>query len=433
MAHDVFISYSHKNKAIADAICAALENAGVRCWIAPRDIAPGLDWPTAISNAINESRLMVLVFSIDSNASKDVSRELILAANSNLIIIPFKIDAIDPEPGKQYYLARTHWLDAMNPPTRAQIDILVGYVRSFATAQAVSPARPSTAEVVPALPVITQVPPQPSGPEPGRRAKGVKRMGGWIAGAGLLLVALVAGIALALHPFGQTPLPDPPTGTPTLTLPPPTFTTTPTKANTPIPTVRPTVTVTPIPAWVNDFAQPLDARAHRPPSFQDDFGPGSAGWKAEDWCGAGMKIVQGEMVVTDCRLGRPGINYSDFMVEFDARFFTGAASDSQWVFGFRDLVGPSHQIRIYYNGDVLLSFYQGGDHDFPRAANPGLEANHILVIGKGSKFAIFLNDVPLFHTDAPQPTYGDFRFFADGTLLAIDNFKVWNIADLSVP
>ena len=117
MAHDVFISYSHKNKPIADAICAALEQSGVRCWIAPRDIAPGLDWPTAISQAIAESRLMVLVFSVDSNASKDVSRELYLAANSDLIIVPFKIDGTNPEPGKQYYLARTHWLDAMNPPT----------------------------------------------------------------------------------------------------------------------------------------------------------------------------------------------------------------------------------------------------------------------------------------------------------------------------
>ena len=34
MAHDVFISYSTKDKVIADAICANLENRGIRCWIA---------------------------------------------------------------------------------------------------------------------------------------------------------------------------------------------------------------------------------------------------------------------------------------------------------------------------------------------------------------------------------------------------------------
>jgi WD40 repeat protein len=133
MAQDVFISYSNKDKAIADGICANLEAAGARCWIAPRDIAPGEDWPAAINQAITKSRIMVLVFSHNSNSSEDVSRELILAANSKLVIIPFKIDNVEPEPGKQYYLARTHWLDAMNPPTREQIGILVETVTKLLT------------------------------------------------------------------------------------------------------------------------------------------------------------------------------------------------------------------------------------------------------------------------------------------------------------
>ena len=48
MAHDVFISYSTKDKPTADAACAALEAKGIRCWIAPRDILPGSDWGEAI-------------------------------------------------------------------------------------------------------------------------------------------------------------------------------------------------------------------------------------------------------------------------------------------------------------------------------------------------------------------------------------------------
>jgi alpha-tubulin suppressor-like RCC1 family protein len=129
MAHDVFISYSTKDKLVADGICVNLEAAGVRCWIAPRDIAPGEDWPTAITRAISQSRVMVLVFSASSNSSEDVSRELFLAANSKLVIIPFKIENIEPEPGKQYYLARTHWLDAINPPTQEQIRTLLNCVK----------------------------------------------------------------------------------------------------------------------------------------------------------------------------------------------------------------------------------------------------------------------------------------------------------------
>jgi hypothetical protein len=129
MAHDVFISYSTKDKLVADSVCVNLEAAGVRCWIAPRDIAPGEDWPTAITKAISQSRVMVLIFSADSNSSEDVGRELYLAANSKLVIIPFKIENIEPEPGKQYYLARTHWLDAINPPTQEQIHELLDCVK----------------------------------------------------------------------------------------------------------------------------------------------------------------------------------------------------------------------------------------------------------------------------------------------------------------
>ena len=69
MAHDVFISHAHKDKKIADAICEKLESAGVRCWIAGRDISPGADWTEATRRAIESSRAMVLVFSENANTS----------------------------------------------------------------------------------------------------------------------------------------------------------------------------------------------------------------------------------------------------------------------------------------------------------------------------------------------------------------------------
>ena len=44
MGHDIFLSHSSKDKTIADAACAVLEQRGLRCWIAPRDIRPSDDW-----------------------------------------------------------------------------------------------------------------------------------------------------------------------------------------------------------------------------------------------------------------------------------------------------------------------------------------------------------------------------------------------------
>src|ERR1051326_8925254 len=44
MAHEVFISHSSQDKTAADRVCSFLEAKGMRCWIAPRDIVPGVEW-----------------------------------------------------------------------------------------------------------------------------------------------------------------------------------------------------------------------------------------------------------------------------------------------------------------------------------------------------------------------------------------------------
>ncbi len=129
MAHDVFISYASQDKTIANAVCAALEEAKIRCWIAPRDIRSGENWAEAISKAIKGSQVMVLLFTESSNQSKQVSKELTLAVNSEAVIVPFKIDDILPSGLMEFYLSDTHWLDAMNPPTSRQIQQLVETVQ----------------------------------------------------------------------------------------------------------------------------------------------------------------------------------------------------------------------------------------------------------------------------------------------------------------
>jgi hypothetical protein len=52
MEYDVFVSHSTRDKAAADAVCAALEAGGLRCGIAPRDIKAGENWATSILRGI---------------------------------------------------------------------------------------------------------------------------------------------------------------------------------------------------------------------------------------------------------------------------------------------------------------------------------------------------------------------------------------------
>jgi len=127
---EAFISYSSKDKLTADAVCTKLESAGVRCWIAPRNIRPGREYASAIMDAIDAARLMVLIFSAHANVSPQVHREIERAVSRGLTIIPFRIEEILPTSGMQYFLGSIHWLDAITPPIAAHLDRLAETVKA---------------------------------------------------------------------------------------------------------------------------------------------------------------------------------------------------------------------------------------------------------------------------------------------------------------
>ena len=127
--HDIFISYSSEDKPIADAICNHLESRHIRCWVAPRDILPGINYQEAIIDAIDSSSIMVLVFSSHSNISPHVLTELNEAMSNGVIIIPFRIENILPSKAMKYLISNPHWLDAMTPPLEQHIRELEETVR----------------------------------------------------------------------------------------------------------------------------------------------------------------------------------------------------------------------------------------------------------------------------------------------------------------
>ncbi|BAI61947.1 hypothetical protein MCP_1875 [Methanocella paludicola SANAE] len=129
MAHDVFISYSSRDKAIADAICNSLENRKIRCWIAPRDVLPGIPYPKAIIDAINSCKVLVLVYSASALESKDIESEVGRAYKKGIPILPFKIEDVPLNDIMDYYIGNVHWLDAMTPPLEKHLQQLVDKIQ----------------------------------------------------------------------------------------------------------------------------------------------------------------------------------------------------------------------------------------------------------------------------------------------------------------
>src|SRR4051794_11240377 len=115
LAHDVFISYSHNDKAVADAVCHRLEDASIRCWIAPRDIEAGTAWDNAVVNAVTATQDVVVIFTASSNASRQVLNEVAAALDAGATVIPFRIEDTEPTGALRLHLGRVHWLDAFSP------------------------------------------------------------------------------------------------------------------------------------------------------------------------------------------------------------------------------------------------------------------------------------------------------------------------------
>jgi murein DD-endopeptidase MepM/ murein hydrolase activator NlpD len=131
VVHDIFISYASDDKAVAEAICRRLEASGAMCWMAPRDLQGGETWAGGIDKAIQSSKAMVLVLSRHTGKSTWILKELTLATNIRIPVIPYRIENIVPEAALSLLIADLHWLDAFGGSGDSKLDALSDRVLSI--------------------------------------------------------------------------------------------------------------------------------------------------------------------------------------------------------------------------------------------------------------------------------------------------------------
>jgi hypothetical protein len=111
MSAPVFISYSSKDREIAETICKALESRGIDCWISCRDVRPGENFQEAIVKALRSARVMLLVFSSNANNSDEIKKELVLAGRHRVIVMPARVEDVVPNDAFSYEFATRQWVD----------------------------------------------------------------------------------------------------------------------------------------------------------------------------------------------------------------------------------------------------------------------------------------------------------------------------------
>jgi hypothetical protein len=108
---DIFISFPGKDRKVATTLCSALESRGFTCWISARDINPGENFQIAIVRAIRKAKVMLLVFTANSNQSEEMSKELALASQQKLAVIPLRVEDVTPNDAFAYEFATRQWID----------------------------------------------------------------------------------------------------------------------------------------------------------------------------------------------------------------------------------------------------------------------------------------------------------------------------------
>lgn len=478
MAHDVFISYPGKDKTVADAVCAKLEEQKIRCWIAPRDIPAGKNFAESIIDAIDASKVFVLIWSVNTNTSSHILTEIHQAFNQGIPIIPFRIEEVEPTSAMRYYFGRTHWLDALTPPLEKHIDSLVNSILSILDRSPEVIPEPVVVEIEPDHPKPPARKPEP-GPlpekdrwhdgkknEPVKAAIRSKTKPTPIPSRKKQIIIPIAAAVLVIAAFAILLLTGAFEGLPftekTTTLPPTTAPAISTATKTPIPA---TSTPTAIPAWmeeVNMWANPiLAAIKSKPPDFEDEFSETDSNWEfgtdigyCPDWDPARKFIVSNGKLQLEISPSCPFFAFthpgfesqiSNYVLQTDINFAESAIS--------YEFIASTEQGMLV---DFILSRenwaltipdpeIQEGMQTIHEGENPfdSSKPFTFTVIKNEETFVFYLDDILLLSYDPPISDEGNQRIdlavnnWTDQPFvvesITLDNIRYWNIDNLFIP
>ena len=146
---DIFVSYASADRDAAFRIVGFLEGQGIHCWVAPRDVAPGVEYGHAIINAIEQCKALVLVLSDQSNDSQFVRKEVERAVSKTKVVLPVRIREVTPSGSLEFYISSAQWVDAWKTPMEQHLMPLVAAIKAMNSPDA-APVRSTPMHVSPA-------------------------------------------------------------------------------------------------------------------------------------------------------------------------------------------------------------------------------------------------------------------------------------------
>jgi|GEM_PF-4219257 len=236
MSKRVFISYASVDRHWVNQLAEALQQAGWDAWIDHEAISGGAEWRTSIVRGLKTADVVLFVLSPASAASKNVVKELSLAEEFGLRLVPVVKEPTQEGSDMKYQLAGlqripfhdrpfdhslARLLDALMPPVRSTAEIRV--VPAAATGQRPL-ATPSAPRPLAPRPPASRPPPSrdpardparsPVRPSQGaaarrRRPPRRRRTGPGIVSSLLLLVGSLVVSGVLIFGVAGVPMPAP--------------------------------------------------------------------------------------------------------------------------------------------------------------------------------------------------------------------------------
>jgi tetratricopeptide (TPR) repeat protein len=129
MSHFSFICHASKDRELAMKIVSHLEQEGISCWIAPRDIPLGSNYQAAIIQGIKKSSVVIFLFTQSSNESEPVVFEIEKANAQKILIIPFKVHDLEYADALEYFLRSKQAIMAYEAGIEKALAMLVFHIK----------------------------------------------------------------------------------------------------------------------------------------------------------------------------------------------------------------------------------------------------------------------------------------------------------------
>ena len=204
------------------------------------------------------------------------------------------------------------------------------------------------------------------------------------------------------------------------------------------------------------FADPiLRAITDRESDYREDFSDPGGGWTTgstadgdrwgyEDgtYLISATYLPQGECCISVRPDRAP--SFSDFVLEVDAHFVSGERG--AWFVVFRDSAQAHYGVSFRPDGTFGMWKNVGGAHAElaeTDAGTPaferGVETNHLTIVARGPRIAVYVNGEPLWFVHDESSSKGAFTLGVENqtdkaTLqVHFDNIEVWDISGLVLP